>query len=244
MENAETLVCPVCKTQYPAGSRFCEKDGSRLLTASEAVNKCTICKRTYPDNVQYCPVDGGEVTPGGLPKPGAQGSSSIFSNQDQYRSYPKASLGNRFLAALLDGLVSGALALPSVLLIFFGFIGLDNSLNSGVSMGATWGLLILAVLMYALPIAYGLIKDGLWNGQSVGKRALSIMVVNLDTHQPCTKGTSALRNLISALVAIIPFIGWLIEPIMVLATDDGRKLGDKAARTMVIDVSAYRPAGL
>ena len=61
------------------------------------------------------------------------------------------------------------------------------------------------------------------------------MVVNLDNNTPCDKGKSFFRNFISGLVAIIPFVGWLIEPIMVLATEDGRKLGDKAANTQVID---------
>jgi len=42
------------------------------------------------------------------------------------------------------------------------------------------------------------------------------------------------------LVAIIPFVGWLIEPNMVLATEDGRKLGDKAANTQVIDKNNFQ----
>ena len=37
------------------------------------------------------------------------------------------------------------------------------------------------------------------------------------------------------LLLIIPFVGWLIEPIMILASDDGRKLSDKGANTQVID---------
>jgi len=84
-------------------------------------------------------------------------------------------------------------------------------------------------------LIYNSIKDGLGQGQSWGKKKLDLMVVNLDNNTPCDKKKSFFRNFISGLVFIIPFVGWLIESIMVLVTEDGRKLGDKAANTQVID---------
>ena len=64
------------------------------------------------------------------------------------------------------------------------------------------------------------------------------MVVNLNTNLPCTRGKSALR----ALLWIIPYIGGLIsliDCIMVLVSDDGRRIGDYLANTQVIAVSSY-----
>jgi hypothetical protein len=72
--------------------------------------------------------------------------------------------------------------------------------------------------------------------------AMGIMVVNLDNDMPCDIGKSFLRHLISAFVGLIPFVGWLVEPVLVLAAEDGRKLGDKAANTQVIDVQNFKYA--
>ncbi len=108
-------------------------------------------------------------------------------------------------------------------------------IDSSYDQDEAIGLFFIAALFYIIPLVYNFIKDGLGQGQSWGKRAINLMVVNLDNNSPCDKGKSFFRNFISGLVAIIPFVGWLIEPIMVLATEDGRKLDDKAANTQVID---------
>ena len=65
------------------------------------------------------------------------------------------------------------------------------------------------------------------------------MVVCLKDNTPCTKGKSFLRGLIMVLLGIIPYVGWLIEPLIVLADDEGRRLGGRAADTQVIDVLDY-----
>jgi uncharacterized RDD family membrane protein YckC len=69
------------------------------------------------------------------------------------------------------------------------------------------------------------------------------MVVHLPTNQPCTTGQSALRYLVIFLCNLVPYVGWLIEPIVTLAAAGGRRLGDQAAGTQVIEASAYRRRG-
>jgi uncharacterized RDD family membrane protein YckC len=93
--------------------------------------------------------------------------------------------------------------------------------------------------LYFVPLVYAFIKDGLGEGQSWGKKAVGLMVVYLPNNSACSKGQSSLRCLIGSLLGIIPFIGWLIEPIMVLATEDGRRLADKVANTQVIDKNMF-----
>jgi uncharacterized RDD family membrane protein YckC len=148
--------------------------------------------------------------------------------------YPKASLGNRFLAYLLDGLVGLVLGIPAIIFYVLAIFKLD-SYDSDEAIP----LFLVAAFFYLVPLTYALLRDGLGNGQSLGKRAVNLMVVNLTTKQPCSLGKSFVRNLIMFLLALIPFVGWLVEPIVTLATDDGRRLGDKAADTMVIEKKNY-----
>jgi|TARA_B100001971_G_C18086690_1_gene481302 uncharacterized RDD family membrane protein YckC len=88
-------------------------------------------------------------------------------------------------------------------------------------------------------LTYNFIKDGLGKGQSWGKKAVGLMVIHLSDKTPCSLSQSLLRNLIMILLGIIPFIGWLIEPIIVLSTKDGRRLGDRAANTQVVEIKKH-----
>lgn len=93
---------------------------------------------------------------------------------------------------------------------------------------------IFAFILYLIPLIYTFIKDGLGNGQSWGKKAMGLRTIKVKDYSKCTKGASTLRALVSILVSMIPFVGWIIEPIMVLIASDGRRLADKAAGTMVV----------
>ena len=66
------------------------------------------------------------------------------------------------------------------------------------------------------------------------------MVVHLETNAPCNRAQSALRQLVMAGTNVIPYIGWLVEPVAAMAADGGRRLGDHAAGTQVIAVESYR----
>jgi len=235
LEFIENPRCPKCKSTYPTNTKFCVNDGSKLVRPEDLIPKCVICNTAYSDDIKFCPRDGGEIKIILTRQNQKQAyHQQSFQNFKTNPKYPKASLGKRFLAALIDGLISTAFSIPAIL---FFFIGIEKG-KSYNKDGAEW-LIILAFLFYLLPVTYGLIKDGLGKGQSWGKRAMDLMVVNLDNNFYCDKGKSFLRNFITTLVTIIPFIGWLIEPILVLATDDGRKLGDKAANTQVIETIFY-----
>lgn len=233
LEHIENPVCPKCKISYQTNTKFCVNDGSKLVRQLDLIPKCIFCNTTYSEDIKFCPRDGGEVKiilPRQFHQP-IYGQTQSYQKFGTNQKYPKSILGNRFLAALLDGLISLGLSIPAI--IFF-VLGMAKA-KSYYDKDRAIGLFFIAFLFYIIPLFYNFIKDGLGQGQSWGKRALDLMVINLDNNAPCDKGKSFLRNFISGLVSIIPFIGWLIEPIMVLATKDGRKLGDKAANTQVID---------
>ncbi|MGZ4000084.1 MAG: RDD family protein [Mucilaginibacter sp.] len=224
--TVENPVCPVCATEYPTGTSFCPKDGSKLVSHDDLVPRCAICGTVYTDGTKFCPADGGRVTQFGSRPVGQMPEHGIL-------SYPKASLSSRFLACMVDAVITLAFSIPAFICLLFSIAG-DYSGN-----GSSGGLIALALLLYIIPIMYALLKDSLGRGQSWGKRLFSIMVVNLSDNMPCDTGRSALRNLVSALVSAIPFVGWLVEPLMVLITVDGRKIGDMAAKTQVIDIQYY-----
>ena len=93
---------------------------------------------------------------------------------------------------------------------------------------------LLSSILFLIPVLYSLLKDGMKNGQSYGKRWMGIRVISLENGMPCTYWQSLARQIISSLIAFIPVFGWLIEPLMVLFTDDGRRLADRAAGTFVV----------
>lgn len=246
-EFIEKPICPECATTYAAGTKFCTKDGSTLVSEEDLVPRCSRCGTIYSSEIKFCPLDGGEIRtkwsnpiekaehnhpsePTGL-KPNASSGNTSDILVDLPTSFPKASLGNRFLAAIIDNIITLFLAVPGIVLIIVGVSPSEMEV----------GLIVLGVLSLSAPIIYGFIKDGLGQGQSWGKKVCQLMVINLATLQPCDKSTSFLRNFISGLVSLIPFVGGLIEPVMVLANEDGRKLGDRAANTQVINSSDYHP---
>jgi uncharacterized RDD family membrane protein YckC len=78
-----------------------------------------------------------------------------------------------------------------------------------------------------------------WNGQTIGKRAVGLRVVN-DDGTPVTWASSMLRNLLLA-ADIVPgtFLAGLVSS---LVTDGSRRLGDLAAGTLVIHTSGAATA--
>ncbi len=167
--------------------------------------------------------------------------------------YAKAPIGKRILAYIIDGLIGGV---PAAILIPVGFMPFIAqmqmaSFNGGMA-GITAGSVILFLLALVVGIGWGLlyflIRDGLGEGQSIGKKASGLMVVNLSSNQPCTKGDSAKRNVFAFIISVL--LGWIpvlnifaawAEPIIALIHGQGLRVGDMVAKTQVIDVNEYQP---
>lgn len=224
-------ICPICHKTYPAGSSFCSADGAKLVSPEKLTPKCVICGTQYSSETKFCPKDGGAVIPEALryaKKGNVNTHTSLYLN--------KASLGSRFVASLLDGLICAGLSIPAIIFYVIGMANVSHSYYGSTDYSGSVFFFFLAFILYIIPLVYIFIKDGLGEGQSWGKKAMEIKVINVSDNSNCTKGTSALRALISWLINLIPFVGWLIEPIMVIATSDGRRLADKAAGTMVVNI--------
>ncbi len=258
-ELIENPTCPKCNSVFSSDIKYCIQDGTKLVHPDKLIPKCSICKKSYTNGAKFCPDDGGQIKlddeiiqkiapitapPVYEPIKSTDQETAFYSRpiENQYvrnEKYNKASLGKRFLAYLLDGLVVLLFCIPSIILIFDTFLDLYNygfdSLYDYGSSKFVWGLILLLV-----PIIYGLIKDGLGNGQSYGKRAVDLMVINVNSNKPCSKTNSVGRNIIFNLVQLIPYVGWIIEYVMVFANPEGRKISDLVAGTQVIDVNEYK----
>jgi uncharacterized RDD family membrane protein YckC len=160
-------------------------------------------------------------------------AADVLSGAGAGALYPKAPLGGRFLAALVDQLIS---SIPSGLLVV---MAISAFLADSNGAGVVFSLLALVAVTWAL--YYSFTKDGRPGGASIGKKMMGLMVVHLPSNQPCTRSQSALRYLVLFLLNLVPYVGWLIEPIVTLTAAGGRRLGDSAAGTQVILASSHRP---
>ena len=142
--------------------------------------------------------------------------------------YPKAPLGERLGAYVVDSIIGVGPAITAAIFDFLFHIT-QNPTNVAINMIAT----------VSWAIYYGATKDARGNGQSIGKKLCGLMVVGTQTNEPCTLAQSFSRAFVRFLFSAVPMIGQLVEPIAVLATEDGRRIGDRAASTQVIRVSDY-----
>jgi uncharacterized RDD family membrane protein YckC len=218
---------------YPANTLFCPKDGSRLTIRAENPLRCSICGQTYPENTNFCPADGGRLI---SQPPQSEGFTVAvtYSSNPRRVTYPKANLGDRIIASIFDMLFTLLLGALAIVLYLAGILQ-----ASAINSAAGIGIVLLTSAALVLPFGYLLVLDGLGRGQSWGKAALNLMVVSLDNNQPCGKLRSILRNFISLILYGIPVVGWIIEPLFVLSSKDGRKLGDLVANTQVIETRHY-----
>jgi uncharacterized RDD family membrane protein YckC len=121
--------------------------------------------------------------------------------------YAKVDIRRRFAAAAIDGM------LVATLLVF----AID--LRSSVFL--------------ALAIAYLLFRDAV-SGQSLGKFLLGLIVIRLETGRPCNLSASATRNAV-LLVPGANAVAVLLEARTIARDPLGHRLGDRMARTQVVD---------
>jgi uncharacterized RDD family membrane protein YckC len=141
-------------------------------------------------------------------------------------SYPLAGPFRRFCAYLID------VGLWLLLVI------VATMLSLLLSLGSPSGLGLAFVAYFVLTWGYGASCEGLFNGQTLGKRMVGIRVVS-DRGVPITGAQAVLRNLVGVVDGILPFFFLLGLSSMVL-TRKFQRLGDLAAGTMVVSEERRR----
>ncbi|MBI5958571.1 MAG: RDD family protein [Chloroflexi bacterium] len=131
-----------------------------------------------------------------------------------------AGFGSRTLAALLDYLIMTVAILLSACLFLRSLVESNSS---------TTALTIL--LVFTIVTFYHLIFEIAWNGQTPGKRALKLRVVQVNG-LPATVGAIVIRNLVRVF-DFLP-VSYGIGLTVMFATRHNQRLGDLAARTIVV----------
>jgi len=136
-----------------------------------------------------------------------------------------AQLGSRSIAAVIDLTIQIAIVVVASFLIL------------QISSGSTWGVIALLVVAFAVLWGYYPLLEGLWNGQTIGKRAQRIRVVR-DDGQPVGGSPVIVRNLIR-----IPeeFMFPVVGITAIVVSKKAQRLGDHAAGTVVVRERAFAP---
>ena len=131
-------------------------------------------------------------------------------------SGPRASVGIRFVAALIDGVIVGIATV--VLRAILGF-------GAGTAVGILLG------------IAYFAYFEGQPAGQTIGKKAMSIRVIDFATGGSLDSSKALVRSLVREVSGFACAIGF----IWAFFNKEKQTWHDLAANTVVVPTSAYPP---
>lgn len=129
-------------------------------------------------------------------------------------SGPRAGFWRRFAAVFIDGLI---LAVPGVILIL--------ALNDSVAQ----------LLSFIIDISYFAYLEGGQTGQTIGKKALGIRVLDLKAGGPIGYGRAVVRYL-GRIISTIPL---LLGYFWMLWDGEKQTWHDKFAGSIVVPVDAY-----
>lgn len=147
--------------------------------------------------------------------------------------YELAGLGSRFLAVTLDLLVQ--IAMVVLLVIGFAFLPKDASVGKSSPELERFflniGIALVVFILFAIFFGYFIVLEAVWNGQTLGKKALGIRVVR-DGGYPIDFSASLVRNLIR--IGEWGIGGYAIAAIAALLSKENKRVGDIAAGTIVV----------
>ena len=153
---------------------------------------------------------------------------SINTAQNVRITFNAASVGDRILAYLVDGLIKVAYGIV-VYFVIFRWLGFSRLVESSDS----WtGMAVILIFFFPI-IIYTLTLESLLEGQTFGKRLLKIKVVKIDGYQ-ASFGDYLIRWF-CRIIDISTFNG-VIALISVAVSEKSQRLGDMAAGTAVISL--------
>jgi len=144
-------------------------------------------------------------------------------------SYSIAGIGSRGAAAAIDTLISFTLlvALTAILLIAANHMG---PRPTKAPPSSAWVLAFYFIAQFVIMWGYYVIFEGIWDGQTPGKRIMKLRVVR-DGGFSVTFGASAVRNLLRVVDA---FGVYLVAIVVALTNRSRKRLGDIVAGTFVV----------
>lgn len=143
-----------------------------------------------------------------------------------------ASVGNRFLAVVIDHMIQ----LLSGIIVFW--VGRVKGILSGVGFSSSsdenykWVATILIVSIFLIVTGYFIFFEWFWDGQTPGKKLMKLRVIREDG-RPITLWESMARNLLRIFDAI-PGVVYSVGLIAIFASTKDQRVGDMFAGTVVV----------
>jgi uncharacterized RDD family membrane protein YckC len=146
-----------------------------------------------------------------------------------------ARLGSRVLARFIDLVVQTAVGYALLTVLLFGAIALDQA--RVVELDAALGNAILSVFLVLVFIGYPVAMETATRGRTVGKFVVGLRVVR-DDGGPITFRQALTRGLVGVAIEwpgfVAPPLTWLVSLWTMVASPQGKRIGDHAAGTLVI----------
>ena len=164
------------------------------------------------------------------PNPYAPPGAEVQDIYDPTVTLELAERGTRLGAAILDGIIAGAMTYGPFL------VGVFIAAAIGSSDGTPNTPIIIASVVLAcvgfIVWCWLTIRDVARNGQTIAKKMLGIRVVRADG-APATLGRIFwLRNVVNFLISLVPF--YSIVDVLFIFAEDRQCLHDKLADTIVV----------
>ena len=143
--------------------------------------------------------------------------SKFITNQNIELKYELASLGDRILAFILDGLINGAF----LVVLFISIASIPQIQNSAY-----------VTLAFLPSMFYTLLFETLGNGQTLGKKARNIRVIKLDGGSP-----GFVNYLLRWIVRPVDIILYgAVAIVCIIMSKNAQRLGDIIAGTTVAKI--------
>jgi uncharacterized RDD family membrane protein YckC len=136
-------------------------------------------------------------------------------------SYRLAGLAPRVLGHLLD-----------LLLVIVVFILLTLVVSNIATIDFSIGSGIFAFALFAIPLSYFILFEGLWNGRTPGKQVAGLQVRMADG-LPVTLGAALGRNLLRPADFLPGF--YFVGLLAMFTNPKGQRIGDLVANTVVVE---------
>ena len=149
-------------------------------------------------------------------------------------TYTIAGVGSRASAALIDYLICFVTAIALIIGFtqFGGRVSASSAGGSGASATTAWVVAIIGLFQFAVLWLYYVLFEALADGQTPGKRIMSLRVVR-DGGLSVTFEASAIRNLVR-VVDMQPLFLYAVGMVTLVVNPRGKRLGDMAAGTIVV----------
>ena len=151
---------------------------------------------------------------------------AINTSQNVNINFNIASIGERFLAFIIDNVIMAVYAFL-ILYLFFGVFNLGYVLD-GLdywSEGAVYSVLLFPTVIYPL------VLESLMEGQTLGKKVIKIRVVKIDGYQ-ASFGDYLIRWVFRVIDVSFLVVGFIV----MIVTKNNQRFGDIAAGTAVISL--------